>query len=668
MAIKIPQTDTRGNWNRPTRQISPDRNFGREIGQSATGIQAPDTASDLFNGSVAMGQAVANMGAATMQYAKQKQALLNADEDAEKQKRARELRIKVAENELEADKKRADGTLTNADYATWLNDRNNEALAHVHSGYEWKTDKGKEFLQTGKDILKFKSLDYQSKELEFMTDKVKANNTETLTDAVNRSGNSVADLEAGKKAIDSVLDSPVYAATSDPTTIESNRIKLKTQAEKNLADTMLNEKPEELILLMKDDSENASIQNLSKADRSNYIQKAKDKIRIENDRRETELVGTYNLAITDIKTKQDVKDLEKAIRADDLSDARKSALLRQLKTSTEKTDKKAENFNTVEQNRSASPGFYTFSTGAKTQTAIDDWWEQKQEIYNAIEDPQTRQLAMQSDVADVGRLPTQVKGQITSGMFSDDPQTVSATAAIVKAFEKDNPNIVQQLDKELLARVEMISRGRTVEQVNTIINKSTSMSKEETKALNETVKTDTEDMENIMSDLVENKFDWTWGDENAAIPTGAQTDYREIYKNNLILTGGDKDAAKTLTEKQWATVWGRSNIDGSDRLMKYAPENVYGIGQESEWMKEQLKRDVKEKFNLEHGTYTLIVNPATVGLSNPTYWIFDKTQGDYARDENNLPAQWRPNHKAYVETIRKERSAAQKKRMEARGK
>ncbi|MDN8688401.1 hypothetical protein Q0L85_13645, partial [Staphylococcus aureus] len=94
-------------------------------------------------------------------------------------------------------------------------------------------------------------------------------------------------------------------------------------------------------------------------------------------------------------------------------------------------------------------------------------------------------------------------------------------------------------------------------------------------------------------------------------------DYQTLYDANFAETGGDAELAKKMTNAQIKRTWAVSNINGSEEVMRYAPEAVYGINESGagnwiagQWEEEKKQLMSKSFGGASSGTEIVIVSDA----------------------------------------------------------
>jgi Peptidase M15 len=113
----------------------------------------------------------------------------------------------------------------------------------------------------------------------------------------------------------------------------------------------------------------------------------------------------------------------------------------------------------------------------------------------------------------------------------------------------------------------------------------------------------------------------------------AQQEWNTLFTDNYSRTGGNQEAALALTNKQFARVWKKTEIDGADALMKYPPEHfIMPLGGSFDWATKQ----VRGELGLVEGENVFLHSDATTAKEvaamqagqpvKPSWLVFVKKQ------------------------------------------
>lgn len=212
-----------------------------------------------------------------------------------------------------------------------------------------------------------------------------------------------------------------------------------------------------------------------------------------------------------------------------------------------------------------------------------------------------------------GIIPKSMKGEIIGSMRSGTTeQRVSAADMIDRLNQLPGNVLADEMTKRDIALAlqisSLVNAGQDPEQaVAAAISSTDPTNKPVIEARQQTIRQDK--LEDNYAGIVKGHFNPTtildfipFGpDDDAELTTvdgtksRAIADYKVLFEDWFIRTG-DKEQAKTQALKDLGRVWGVTRVDGSVRVMKYAPEAFYGVGvgvDDADWMKAQLHSDIK---------------------------------------------------------------------------
>jgi len=251
-------------------------------------------------------------------------------------------------------------------------------------------------------------------------------------------------------------------------------------------------------------------------------------------------------------------------------------------------------------------------------------------------------------------IPEQAQSTLNGMITAGTPEQKGYAADIISRFnESANPHVLDQFRNadiaEALFRTKSLRAGVEPQLLEDVVNRhfDPSIDKAERSARKKAAAKDLSDVD--IAEEIQNAFGFGFIFNEPNIPDEAFTrnsmiaDYKTIFESNYLLSF-DKDTAMDMASRDFKRFYGRTNVDGSDRVMKFPPEQYYGLpGIDDDWMQEQLLEDVKaitgtdidvDNINLFADSTT--IREATAG--RPTYQIFVKgNDGVFRelRDEKN---------------------------------
>ncbi|ELN2738915.1 transglycosylase SLT domain-containing protein [Pluralibacter gergoviae] len=105
-----------------------------------------------------------------------------------------------------------------------------------------------------------------------------------------------------------------------------------------------------------------------------------------------------------------------------------------------------------------------------------------------------------------------------------------------------------------------------------------------------------------------------------------RNDYQTLYDINYRTTGGNADAAKKMTNQQISRTWGISEVNGSAKFMKYAPEALYNFGP-SGWQAAQWKEE-KERLTYGDRSQTIKTDATALGITSGAGAVIESKKPD----------------------------------------
>lgn len=301
------------------------------------------------------------------------------------------------------------------------------------------------------------------------------------------------------------------------------------------------------------------------------------------------------------------------------------------------------------------------------QQAADDYFEQHiQQSFNLRDDNSLNAVAELT--ARTGIIPSQIKSILDMGATSKDPEVVLPIAKMYRQIFDNNSASVSNIPSSTMAyysKVYSLSRaGMPDEKAVETAFKTTFEQDERTKQMIASQIRDKgyiNDRDKAAQSNINDFYPWykPFSSPNVSKP-GTQNgaylrDYQTLYDANFAETGGDAELAKKMTNAQIKRTWAVSNINGSEEVMRYAPEAVYGINESGagNWIAGQWEEEKKQLMSKSFGgasssTEIVIVSDA-VTPRDYSYGIMIKQTGSddipiyrqYTGD-NGLPIRFKP--------------------------
>lgn len=229
-------------------------------------------------------------------------------------------------------------------------------------------------------------------------------------------------------------------------------------------------------------------------------------------------------------------------------------------------------------------------------------------------------------VAQTGIIPSQVTTQLSAISRARSPEAVRQGAELFNRLYDADPASVGDMPKDMqgfyLTVKQLTDSGMApesaIEQANNLSYNQTDALKAQLSSTQST-KEYKKDRVKAMDSAVSNMSPWySFGGPSAddSTPDAARfrNDYQALYDINYRTTGGNADAAKKMTNQQIARTWSISEVNGTAKLMKYAPEALYNYGP-SGWQAEQWKAD-KEQLMYGDRKIDITTSPTQLGITS----------------------------------------------------
>ncbi|HFG5876323.1 TPA: transglycosylase SLT domain-containing protein [Salmonella enterica subsp. enterica serovar Muenchen] len=228
-------------------------------------------------------------------------------------------------------------------------------------------------------------------------------------------------------------------------------------------------------------------------------------------------------------------------------------------------------------------------------------------------------------VAQTGIIPSQVTSQLSAISRSRSPDAVKQGADLFNRLYDADPASVGDMPKDMqgfyLTVKQLTDSGMApesaIEQAQNLTYNQTDALKAQL-ASTQSTKEYKKDRVKAMDSAVSNMAQWFRLDPSAddQTPEAARfrNDYQALYDINYRTTGGNADAAKKMTNQQIARTWSISEVNGSAKLMKYAPEALYNYGP-SGWQAEQWKSE-KEQLMYGDRKDQIVTSPTQLGITS----------------------------------------------------
>jgi len=274
-------------------------------------------------------------------------------------------------------------------------------------------------------------------------------------------------------------------------------------------------------------------------------------------------------------------------------------------------------------------------TDAKSRGMVDDDFEERVQTWA----PEVREANSVGYANRVGFVPDAMKAQLVGGMRSTDPDKRLASARLYGRLRATNPALVNGLPGDVSSDayflMESQRKGMTPKEAIDALSFAEKMTPEDIQARDSIFTKGLGAKQTIAVSHIRNEMarDKAIKDEKALFggdfvaPPEMLADVvylaQRAYRKH-----GDMEAALSAAYDQARRVWGPSVINGEPRMMKNAPEVIYGIPEmnatdNAKWMREQAAKE----FGVDKPKELRFVEAPglTTREGRPTYFVMRET-------------------------------------------
>lgn len=148
--------------------------------------------------------------------------------------------------------------------------------------------------------------------------------------------------------------------------------------------------------------------------------------------------------------------------------------------------------------------------------------------------------------------------------------------------------------------------------------------------------------------FLDDKFDITlFGGAPEAGPV-LTAEFNDTFVKFMGITNGDVESSQELARDSLLRVWGRTDVGETPRMMKYAPEAMYGVpGGDNTWISDQFDTDMEAAGHVP-GDVFLMSNTALARTDKPLYPVMTRGEDGLLipiLNARNQVLGWRPDFK-----------------------
>jgi hypothetical protein len=277
-------------------------------------------------------------------------------------------------------------------------------------------------------------------------------------------------------------------------------------------------------------------------------------------------------------------------------------------------------------------GFITLDPTSKdNKKLINDYWGQQQ-------DTLIKQGASLHDILDssldivakTGVIPSSIESVLTANIRNGNIEQRATYSKYILDAADINPKFLDTLDKETQVMAVSIATnlrsGLSAEQaVEWVINDLNEAKKEDIKTRSNAWQGDKKYQDKRQKTFVSEMQDESGFDlfsRNPEVPAEMVNEYNRLSKGYFVNEKASAKNADQMAEKIIRGQWGVTEIGGTKRYMKFAPELIYGNGGNTEWIYSQLE----ERYNTPKQDLIIEANPASFNDQKPNYFIYKRDE------------------------------------------
>lgn len=258
------------------------------------------------------------------------------------------------------------------------------------------------------------------------------------------------------------------------------------------------------------------------------------------------------------------------------------------------------------------------------KTAVDDYY------MNMPEESRANPDAVVSLIKSTKVIPSVVESSLNAGLKGSVEQVVAASDLVAR-MNAQTPETLSQLPTDTKAMGVMVSRlvgsgvspAKAVELANNSIYNTTKEQKEVLKSqLNQ--KNLVSKKQSGFKSAVK-KISPSWFMPSRTPSMDRMEASHSYLTDQYYLMTHDIDTAMTLATTDISSVWGSTWVNGKEQMSKYPVEKMYGNGEETDWIYNQLKTELKS-IGVE-GKYSLQSDSITSREDAPSYIIMTEQDG-----------------------------------------
>lgn len=248
----------------------------------------------------------------------------------------------------------------------------------------------------------------------------------------------------------------------------------------------------------------------------------------------------------------------------------------------------------------------------------------------------------------VGIVPPSLRGRLRGAIRSGSPEQKIAAADLIDRINTSNPAALTDFEEQDIALAvttgQLVRAGmeppEALRQAEQAVLEADQPQREMRAARLQADKLTADYLSDLGDEFDPGVFSW-----QPDIPEAMAGEFSRLFEAAFLNTG-DEEAANRIAVQALKRTWAMTGVDGSRRLMKYAPEAVYGVlggSDDTEWMRNQLVAEAQSiDPTLEEDAILLASDSRTA--RDLTYPIMRRNEfGAFVPLlKDGAPVRWRP--------------------------
>jgi hypothetical protein len=272
-------------------------------------------------------------------------------------------------------------------------------------------------------------------------------------------------------------------------------------------------------------------------------------------------------------------------------------------------------------------------------------------------------------------IPTQMIENLDRAALSNNTGSMSGGVMLYEQLKTLSPRtLANSMNPDTAAFYENVTRlqksGATAEEAQQVAFKNVYAQDAQQKQVLNTRMANTEYKE-TRTDAAQDAFNERAGgwfapddlNELGASGLEYEADYYTLFDAFYRKTGGDIEAAKSMTNERIQRKWAVTDINGDWQPMRFSPESIYGSDGDNSWIGDQWKEhdlpELRTQLGLEEDAEIKLIPHTETGRSKPTWKILQVERNEDGAvtnlvdvaDESGVSLTWYPDFSRYSERM-----------------